>query len=160
MLSEYGPEGEGRWSSRHAGLGYRHLEVSPESCHEAQPVHHGPLVLVADALLDNRDELCDRLDISTGQRTTLPDSRLLLQAYLRWGSACVDRLHGDYAFVLWDDRAGHVFAARDPPVPARCSIPVVTSGSWWPRIFAPCWPSLTSPLHRTSRASPLTYSGR
>lgn len=114
VLSEYGPEGEGRWSSRHAGLGYRHLEVSPESCHEAQPVHHGPLVLVADALLDNRDELCDLLDISTSQRTTLPDSRLLLQAYLRWGSACVDRLHGDYAFVLWDDRAGHVFAARDP----------------------------------------------
>ncbi len=113
-LSEYGQEGEGHWTAPHAGLGYCHLEVIPESCHEAQPVHHGPLVLVADAILDNRDELCDRLDISTGQRATLPDSQLLLQAYLRWGSTCVEYLHGDYAFVLWDDRTGRLFAARDP----------------------------------------------
>ncbi|MCE9665082.1 asparagine synthase-related protein [Halomonas sp. M5N1S17] len=113
-LADYGPQGSDIWVEGHLGLGYRHLVVAPESRYEAQPLRQGSLALVADAILHNRDELCEMLDIPAHQRPYLPDSQLLLGAYRRWGTECVTRLHGDFAFALWDGQAQRLFAARDP----------------------------------------------
>ncbi|MBK9713268.1 MAG: hypothetical protein IPO81_18430 [Kouleothrix sp.] len=41
------------------------------------------------------------------------DSAVILAAYLAWGEACVERLIGDFAFVIWDGDRRRVFAARD-----------------------------------------------
>ena len=41
------------------------------------------------------------------------DGRLLLEAYLRWGEACVDRLLGDWVFAIWNARERRLFVARD-----------------------------------------------
>ncbi|UOK70336.1 asparagine synthase-related protein [Ancylobacter polymorphus] len=38
---------------------------------------------------------------------------MILAAYQRWGEGCVDRLVGDFAFVLWDRQAGRLLLARD-----------------------------------------------
>src|SRR5690606_40022606 len=40
-------------------------------------------------------------------------SHLILAAYRAWGEECVDRLEGDYAFVIWDRARRRAFAARD-----------------------------------------------
>ena len=54
-----------------------------------------------------------------------PDPEQILRAYLRWGDACVDRLVGDFAFVLWDGPRRRILAARDPlgvkPLHYRCA---------------------------------------
>lgn len=63
------------------------------------------IVIVADARIDNRTELP-----MAGQT----DAELILAAYREWGSACVPRLLGDFAFVIWDPRRQLVFCARDP----------------------------------------------
>jgi len=72
-----------------------------------------PLLIVADAILDNRESLCDQLAIEARWRAQMPDSRLLLLAYRRWGRECVERLVGDFAFVVWDGREQVLFCARD-----------------------------------------------
>ena len=41
------------------------------------------------------------------------DTEVLLQAYALWGPACVSRLRGMFAFVIWDADARCLFAARD-----------------------------------------------
>ena len=69
-----------------------------------------PLMVVADARLDNRDELTGRLRLS---RREVSDREIIQAAYERWGSGCADRLIGDFAFALWDARRGELFCARD-----------------------------------------------
>lgn len=41
------------------------------------------------------------------------DTESVLAAYERWGDACVDRLHGMFAFCVWDNRHRRLFATRD-----------------------------------------------
>lgn len=41
------------------------------------------------------------------------DAELILQAYMRWGEDCLIRFNGVFAFVIWDNNAKTLFAARD-----------------------------------------------
>ncbi|HET6718212.1 MAG TPA: N-acetylglutaminylglutamine amidotransferase, partial [Rhodocyclaceae bacterium] len=41
------------------------------------------------------------------------DTEVILRAYAEWGEACVERLHGMFAFAIWDDRQQSLFLARD-----------------------------------------------
>ena len=41
------------------------------------------------------------------------DTEVLLKAYKRWGLACVPRLQGIFAFVIWDPRSRSVHLVRD-----------------------------------------------
>src|SRR5436190_10470888 len=70
------------------------------------------MVLVADARIDNREELLASLRLPRGNHST--DSEIILAAYERWGQDCVDRLIGDFACALWDSRSQALFCARDP----------------------------------------------
>jgi asparagine synthase (glutamine-hydrolysing) len=42
------------------------------------------------------------------------DAELILAAYREWGTQCVSRLLGDFAFAIFDPRRHLVFCARDP----------------------------------------------
>ncbi len=68
---------------------------------------------VLDGRLDNRSELIAQLAPAEG--AAVPDVRLLLEAYLRWGeAACTDHLLGDFAFALWDAGRRRLLCAVDP----------------------------------------------
>jgi len=41
------------------------------------------------------------------------DSEVILKAYAEWGEACVERLHGMFAFAVWDMRKQRLFLGRD-----------------------------------------------
>ena len=45
---------------------------------------------------------------------TLSDAAILLAAIERWEELCLERLIGDYAFVLWDSARRRLLLARDP----------------------------------------------
>jgi len=107
-----GPDGRGEWADGHVGLGYQQLRTTPQSAFANQPEHEAGVVLAADARIDNRPELLEALSITVPPEQ-VPDSRLLLAAYRRWGEACVDRVLGAFAFVVWDAEAEMVFCARD-----------------------------------------------
>ena len=44
---------------------------------------------------------------------TTSDTEVLLQAYIHWGSACLERLNGFFAFAIYDAEEKSVFVARD-----------------------------------------------
>lgn len=67
-------------------------------------------VITADARIDYRGDLCKALTLDPG---VTGDAELILAAYFRWGQSCLDRLLGDFAFVIWDAREQSLFCARD-----------------------------------------------
>lgn len=44
---------------------------------------------------------------------TASDTEVCLQAYLQWGTACLSRLTGMFAFAIWDAAQQQLFLARD-----------------------------------------------
>lgn len=119
MLAEqpaHAVDGEDTLVDGPAGLGHQHFWITPEEQGERQPLEFAAagLVLVADVRLDNRPELAQALGLEPTVAATLSDSHLIGLAYQRWGAACVDHLLGDFAFIVWDRKKQHLFAARDP----------------------------------------------
>ena len=112
-----GPDGIGTWLGAGAGLAHLALHITPESREEVQPLldPESGLVLVADARIDNRDELIPVLRGKGGLRCDRPtDADLILAAYQTWGHDCPSHLIGDFAFAIWDTRERVLFLARDP----------------------------------------------
>src|ERR671911_296439 len=111
-----GPDGIRYHTEGAVGLAHLALNITPESAREHQPLvsERGDLVLVADARIDNREELA-RILWGGGHLPDEPptDAEIILEAYRRWGEGCPARLIGDFAFAIWDARRGRLFAARD-----------------------------------------------
>lgn len=103
------------WHRESVFLGCLGQNITPESRLEKLPFYYKErqLALTADAILDNREDLFQRLQIEPGLRQDMPDSELIVQAYIRWGQAAPRYLIGDYAFMLWDIGKRLLFGARD-----------------------------------------------
>lgn len=105
------------WHRGSVFLGCHAVHITPESFFgETLPYHDGwsGLTITADAIIDNRAELCDMFLIEPSLRSSLPDSRLILMAYQKWGSDCPKYILGDYAFAIWDEGHREMFCAVDP----------------------------------------------
>ncbi|MDS0261447.1 asparagine synthase (glutamine-hydrolyzing) [Haloarcula sp. S1CR25-12] len=109
-MDHRGPDGSDSWDGDGVALGHQHLRSTPEGRYDSQPCRDGDTVVVADARLDNRPELLSELQLSSPPER-IPDSELLLAAYRQWGTGCVSRLAGAFAFVVWD--GDQLFCARD-----------------------------------------------
>lgn len=114
-ISHRGRDGSSTWVDGPTGLGHLMLHTTQESLTEFLPYcdSESSLVITADARLDNRAELINKLHLQMESAITMSDSQLLLAAFRRWGDACVDHLLGDYAFAIWDSAAKRLFCARD-----------------------------------------------
>ncbi|MBK7665096.1 MAG: lasso peptide isopeptide bond-forming cyclase [Sterolibacteriaceae bacterium] len=113
VLSHRGPDGRAILLDGPASFGHCMLRSTPESLKERQPWKFGELAITADARIDNREELFDRLKISDTPLDQISDCELLVRAYLHWGEDCPQRLVGDFAFAIWDSRKRQFFCARD-----------------------------------------------
>lgn len=94
-----------------AALGCALRKLLPEDRFDRQPYFHsgGQVMMVADARIDNREELLGWLGLST----QTSDAELLFRAYDAWGDRLYDRVIGDFAFAIWDERAQALTLARD-----------------------------------------------
>jgi asparagine synthase (glutamine-hydrolysing) len=74
----------------------------------------GAHVMVFNGEIYNFAELRERLS-SLGHvfSTDHSDSEALLHAYQEWGEACLDELHGMFAFAIYDREKQTIFLARD-----------------------------------------------
>lgn len=115
-MERYPGSGTGEWEANAVWLACRHQWIAPESPGEQLPRYDASrrLAITADAILDNREELFERLGISRDRRRTLSDNELILLAYERWGAEAPSHLNGDFAFVIWDAGRRRLFGARDP----------------------------------------------
>ncbi|MEA2120525.1 asparagine synthetase B family protein [Halovibrio sp. HP20-50] len=110
-LNDWGKDGRGVMHKKNAVLGHQRLALISTYPEDVQPLEHRGLCIVADAVIDNRGDLCRQLDIAAA--SSVSDCELIVSAFLRWGKACVQYLIGDFAFAIWNPRDGELFAARD-----------------------------------------------
>ena len=116
MMARMGGEG-GAASFREgpAALGWIGSAAAEGPERGLQPLLDGPsgLVLLLDGRIDDREELAASLRQGGGAAGDGTDAALLLAALAADGEAVLDRLCGDYAFVLFDPRRRRLLAARD-----------------------------------------------
>jgi asparagine synthase (glutamine-hydrolysing) len=89
--------------------GYGHHDMWLAAPH-LQPVKDGPLTLLADARLYDRDDLARMLGVPALDHS---DAALILRAYVRWGADCLTRMNGDFGLAIHDQSTGELFLARD-----------------------------------------------
>ena len=113
-LAHRGPDGAGVWTAPGVGLGHRRLSIidlagSPQPMHSADDRH----VISFNGEIYNYRELRRELEGQGAEFRTSGDTEVILAAYQRWGSNCVKRLNGMFAFAIYDKAARTLFLARD-----------------------------------------------
>jgi len=112
-ISCWHPDDTGSWSKDYVSLGHGMLWNTPQSILEKLPVRHTHLILTMDVRLDDRAELARQLGLTPFMVDSITDSKLILEAYKKWGEDCPVYLTGDFAFAIWDIKKQHFFCARD-----------------------------------------------
>ncbi len=113
-LAHRGLDGISYFRKDYIGLVQCQTYDTPESCFAILPnrIENDKYVLVFHGRIDNRDELYRKLHF-TGALDSTADSDLLMTAYLKWGTSCLEHLLGDFAFALWDGAQSQIFCGRD-----------------------------------------------
>ena len=110
-----GPDADGFYlaSSGLAQLGHNRLSIIDLSPAGHQPMsnHDGTIRITFNGEIYNYLEL--RAELDGYPYRSHSDTEVILAAYEKWGEACVERLFGMFAFLIWDERRQTMFAARD-----------------------------------------------
>lgn len=113
-LAHRGPDGSGVWNASGVGLGHRRLSIidlegSPQPMLSAD----GRAAIVFNGEIYNFRELRRELEDEGIRFRTQGDTEVILAAWRRWGTDCLTRLHGMFAFALYDLAERTLFLARD-----------------------------------------------
>ena len=116
-IAHRGPDAAGQYSHS-AGrgevhLGHRRLSIIDLSDSGAQPMVRDGLAMVYNGELYNYPELRRDLAAAGVRFRGTSDTEVVLQAWRRWGPACLPRLRGMFAFAVFDERTGELVLARD-----------------------------------------------
>lgn len=110
-----GPDGRGVFVDEASGVGLAHSRLSIIDVSElgSQPMSDasGRRWIVFNGEIYNYLELREALAGYPFRSHT--DTEVVLAAYDRWGTACLERFIGMFAFALWDSAAGTLLCARD-----------------------------------------------
>jgi asparagine synthase (glutamine-hydrolysing) len=96
-------------------LGHRRLSIIDVSSTGHQPMssHDGRYWIVYNGEVYNHVELRKELEASGCNFQSLSDTEVILHGYRQWGSLCLRRFNGMFAFVVFDLLERKIFAARD-----------------------------------------------
>lgn len=112
-MKHRGPDGEGFFTNGPIGLGHRRLAIIDLSAAGAQPMHHFNLTITYNGELYNYLELRSELSQMGYHFVTASDTEVILAAYHAWGSGCLQRFNGMWAFAIYDEQRHELFLARD-----------------------------------------------
>jgi asparagine synthase (glutamine-hydrolysing) len=97
----------------HAGFGCALSRVFTDCADEIQPLTRDGVTVVGQIRLDDRATLISDLARAGRPTSSMIDSALVWEAYHVWGDSCLEHLHGDFAFGMWDAPRRRLFLARD-----------------------------------------------
>jgi asparagine synthase (glutamine-hydrolysing) len=118
-----GPDASGEWSTHGpeaapgegVHLAFRRLKIIDLRDSANQPMLD-PVTqnrVIFNGEIYNYRELRDELRVAGHEFRTESDTEVLLKAYAQWGSECLRKLRGMFAFAIWDTRQRTVLVARD-----------------------------------------------
>jgi asparagine synthase (glutamine-hydrolysing) len=113
-LAHRGPDGDGFLDDACVALGHRRLAIIDRAGgHQPMANEDRTCWIIFNGEVYNHRELRPLLEARGHRYRTVSDTETILHAYEEFGPACVDRLEGMFAFVIYDGRRRELFAARD-----------------------------------------------
>ena len=108
-----GPDYTGKWSNECAFIGHNRLSIIDLVAESNQPFQsgNGRYILSFNGEIYNYLEI--KQELREYQFKTNGDTEVLLAAYLKWGSSCLQKFRGMFAFAIYDTLTNELFAARD-----------------------------------------------
>jgi asparagine synthase (glutamine-hydrolysing) len=119
VLVHRGPDDEGHWrADRDDGsgvaLGFRRLSIIDlAGGHQPLSNEDGSVWIVFNGEIYNYRELQPELVARGHQFRTHSDTEVIVHAYEEWGTDCLARFRGMFAFAIWDARRRRLFLSRD-----------------------------------------------
>jgi asparagine synthase (glutamine-hydrolysing) len=114
-LQKYPADNIQTWHSDKIFLGCHAQWITPESVGEQLPFYdyERQCAITSDAIIDNRKELFEKLQVEPSHQKHITDSELILLSYYKWKEDVPKFLVGDFAFMIWDQKQQRLFGARD-----------------------------------------------
>ena len=115
LVRHRGPDDEGFFFGPGFAFGHRRLVVNDLSAKGHQPMvsQDGRCVIVYNGEIYNYLELRNELRQLGREFVSQCDTEVVLQAYQEWGTECVDKFNGMWAFAIYDGIKEIVFCSRD-----------------------------------------------
>ena len=114
-VSHRGPDGEGFYIDNLIGLGHRRLAIL-----DLTPAGHQPMItkdrsvsITYNGEIYNFVELRAELEAFGYKFRSNTDTEVVLNAFHKWGTDCLIRFNGMFAFAIWDKRTQTLTLARD-----------------------------------------------
>ncbi|HPJ96662.1 MAG TPA: asparagine synthase (glutamine-hydrolyzing) [Syntrophales bacterium] len=115
IMKHRGPDDEGTFHEDHVHFGFVRLSIIDLTVAGHQPMmsEDGRHVVIFNGLIYNHIELRNELKTRGIAFHTRSDTEVLLAAYREWGTGCLDRFNGMWAFAIYDRREKIIFCVRD-----------------------------------------------
>lgn len=113
-LAHRGPDGDGFLDLDRVSFGHRRLAIIDRAGgHQPMANEDETCWIVFNGEVYNHRELRPVLEAKGHRFRTASDTETILHAYEEFGTGCVEKLEGMFAFAIYDGRRNELFAARD-----------------------------------------------
>ena len=113
-LNHRGPDDAGFHIGSAVALGSTRLSiVDLERGVQPMPNEDGSVLVVYNGEIWNHEALRRELEAAGHRFRSRADTEVLVHGYEQWGDEFVTRLHGMFAFALWDEHRERLVAGRD-----------------------------------------------
>src|SRR6218665_689066 len=114
-IKHRGPDDEGCFVQNNVGLGFVRLSILDlsQAGHQPMSLEDGSVTVVFNGEIFNYIELREELRQKGHAFKTGTDTEVLLKAYQEWGTDCLHRFNGMWAFAIYDRARKKLFASRD-----------------------------------------------
>ncbi len=114
ILQHRGPDDDGIFVDRNIGLGHRRLSIVDLQTGQ-QPIfgRNASTVIVYNGEVYNHADYRKELTEKGYVYKTRSDTEAILHLYEEYGSECVQKLRGMFAFAIWNKHDKELFIARD-----------------------------------------------
>lgn len=110
-----GPDHGGIWIGDSIGFGHRRLSIIDLSALGHQPLmdESSGAIIVHNGEVYNFREIKKELEQSGFTFKSQTDTEVILKAYRKWGTSCIEKFIGMFSFAIWDPHAKGILIARD-----------------------------------------------
>lgn len=115
-LNHRGPDGHGMWLSPNSEVGLAHARLAIIGLNNGvQPISSDDdqIQIIVNGEFYDFERIRNELKARGHRFSTESDSEIALHLYKEQGVDCLQHLRGEFAMVIWDERAQRLFAARD-----------------------------------------------
>jgi asparagine synthase (glutamine-hydrolysing) len=116
-LSHRGPDDSSLICDEAAGVGLAHRRLSiidlSSAGHQPMKSDDGKVCICYNGEIYNFRKIRKILEDCGHRFKSATDTEVVLKSYLHWGTECLEKFVGMFAFAIWDSRNQNLFLARD-----------------------------------------------